>query len=104
MNAELEGIAKRVNWYTDPARTLTNTGLFLAQTMARGSADDIVAVETLIGPCPSDSQEQINSIGESARDAAIEGPAGSKQSSALWLYLWLHKWQNSGHEFYHKNG
>jgi hypothetical protein len=44
MNAELEEIAKRVNWYTDPARTVKHTGLFLAQTMARGSTDDIIAV------------------------------------------------------------
>jgi hypothetical protein len=44
MNAELEEIAKRVNWYTDPVRILTNNGLFLAQIMARGSADDIVTV------------------------------------------------------------
>jgi hypothetical protein len=44
MNAELEEIAKRVNWYTSPDRTLANIGLFLAQTMARGSADDIITV------------------------------------------------------------
>jgi hypothetical protein len=44
MNAELEEIAKRVNWYTDSVRILANNGLFLAQIMARGSSDDIVTV------------------------------------------------------------
>jgi hypothetical protein len=78
MNAELEGIAKRVNWYTDPARTLTNTGLFLAQTMARGSADDIVAVGRHF------SQDDF-------RKAYLDAPAGlfSRRAWAYWGLILL---------------
>ena len=45
MNTELEEIAKRVNWYTDPDRVVANVNLFLSQVMARGSTDDIIAVQ-----------------------------------------------------------
>jgi hypothetical protein len=40
----LEDIARRVNWYTEPALLLKNTRLFLSQVMARGSTEDITAV------------------------------------------------------------
>jgi hypothetical protein len=44
MSTALQSIARRVNWYTDPARLLANADLFLAQVMARGSTDDVVEV------------------------------------------------------------
>lgn len=44
MTTSLHEIAGRVNWYSDPARLLADTNLFLAQVMARGSTDDIVEV------------------------------------------------------------
>jgi hypothetical protein len=45
MAVTLEEIARRVNWYSEPARLLANLDLFLCQVMARGSAEDIVAVQ-----------------------------------------------------------
>lgn len=45
MSTSLEDIARRVNWYTPADRLLANTDLFLCQVMARGTADDIVAVQ-----------------------------------------------------------
>lgn len=45
MSVSLEDIARRVNWYTPADRLLANTDLFLAQVMARGTADDIVLVQ-----------------------------------------------------------
>lgn len=45
MHVPLEDIARRVNWYTAPDRLLANTDLFLSQVMARGSTEDIVAVQ-----------------------------------------------------------
>jgi hypothetical protein len=73
LNADLERVAKRVNWYIDPARTLTNPRLFLAQTMARGSADDIVAVGRHY------SQEDF-------REAYLDAPPGlfSRRAWAYW--------------------
>lgn len=44
MSTSLRAIAKRVNWYTDPARLLADTDRFLAQVMARGSTEDVVEV------------------------------------------------------------
>jgi hypothetical protein len=78
MNAELEEIARRVNWYSDPDRTLGNTTLFLAQTMARGSADDIVAVDRHF------SQEDF-------RKAYLEAPPGlfSRRAWAYWGLMLL---------------
>jgi hypothetical protein len=45
MSTSLQEIARRVNWYKDPARLLADADLFLAQVMARGSTEDVV--ETL---------------------------------------------------------
>ena len=45
MNAVLEQIARRVNWYAAPEELLANTDLFLSQVMARGSTEDIIAVQ-----------------------------------------------------------
>jgi hypothetical protein len=45
MNARLQEIARRVNWYSDGARLLADVDLFLAQVMARGTADEIVDVQ-----------------------------------------------------------
>ena len=45
MNAALHDIAKRVNWYTDPKVLLDNVDLFLCQVMARGSTEDVIAVQ-----------------------------------------------------------
>ena len=42
---ELEAIAKRVNWYSEPARLVENVSLFLSQVMARGTANDIATVQ-----------------------------------------------------------
>jgi hypothetical protein len=78
MNAELEEIAKRVNWYTDPGQTLANSGLFLAQIMARGSADDIVTVDRYF------SQEDF-------RKAYLDAPPGlfSRRAWAYWGLMLL---------------
>ena len=43
-DTSLESIARRVNWYTDPAQVLANTSVFLSQVMARGLTEDIVVV------------------------------------------------------------
>lgn len=40
----LEEVARSVNWYTEPARVLLNTPLFLCEVMARGTLEDILAV------------------------------------------------------------
>jgi hypothetical protein len=45
MSARLEEIARRVNWYSDPTRLIANADLFLAQVMARGTAEEIVDVQ-----------------------------------------------------------
>ena len=45
METALEEIARRVNWYTAPERLLANVDLFLCQVMARGSTEDIIAVQ-----------------------------------------------------------
>jgi hypothetical protein len=45
MARALEDIARRVNWYCDPARLVANTDLFLCQVMARGALDDVVTVQ-----------------------------------------------------------
>ena len=45
MNAELQEIARRVNWYTPPDRLLADPNLFLAQVMARSSERDLIAVQ-----------------------------------------------------------
>ena len=78
MNTELEEIAKRVNWYTDPDRTLAHIGLFLAQIMARGTADDIVAVHRHF------SQEDF-------RKAYLDAPPGlfSRRAWAYWGLMLL---------------
>ena len=44
MNTSLHAVARRVNWYTDPAQLLADADLFLAQVMARGSTEDVVEV------------------------------------------------------------
>ena len=78
MNTELEEIAKRVNWYTDPGRTLANVGSFLAQIMARGSADDIITVSRHY------SQDDF-------RKAYLEAPPGlfSRRAWAYWGLMLL---------------
>jgi hypothetical protein len=43
LDAALENVARRVNWYTEPVRLLADADLFLCQVMARGSIEDIVA-------------------------------------------------------------
>jgi hypothetical protein len=45
MSANLEEIARRVNWYTTPERTLANRYLFLAQVMARGTTEDVAVIQ-----------------------------------------------------------
>ncbi|HZD54484.1 MAG TPA: hypothetical protein VE175_15660 [Woeseiaceae bacterium] len=45
MNATLEDIARRINWYTPPDQVLANVDLLLAQVMARAGADDLVIVQ-----------------------------------------------------------
>lgn len=45
MSTSLKDIAKHVNWYTDPDRLLADVNLFLSQVMARGSTEDIIAVQ-----------------------------------------------------------
>jgi hypothetical protein len=78
MNAELEEIAKRVNWYTDPGRILANIGLFLAQIMARGSADDIVTARRYF------SQDDF-------RKAYLDAPPGlfARRAWAYWGLILL---------------
>jgi hypothetical protein len=45
MAGPLEDIARRVNWYSDPARLAANADLFLCQVMARGALDDVVTAQ-----------------------------------------------------------
>lgn len=40
----LEGIARRVNWYTDPRRVLADMDRFLNEVMARGSFADLLVI------------------------------------------------------------
>jgi hypothetical protein len=40
----LEQVARRVNWYDDPADVLANVDQFLCEVMARGRIEDILAV------------------------------------------------------------
>ena len=42
---DLKAIAKRVNWYSEPDELLANVNLFVAQVMARGTTDDVVAIQ-----------------------------------------------------------
>lgn len=44
MSTSLHEIAKRVNWYSEPALLLADTDRFLAHVMARGSTDDVIEV------------------------------------------------------------
>jgi hypothetical protein len=46
VSVSLEEVARRVNWYTDPDRLLEDVDLFLAQVMARGTSEDVIAVQT----------------------------------------------------------
>lgn len=45
MTTRLLEIAKRVSWYDDPARLLSNPDRFLAFVMARGRTEDIVEIQ-----------------------------------------------------------
>ena len=73
MNASLEDIARRVNWYTPAERLLANVDLFLSQVMARGATDDLIAVQ------------QRFSV-EDFRRAYLHAPAGlfTKRAWAYW--------------------
>lgn len=73
MNAELENIARRVNWYTAPRRLLANVDLFLSQVMARGSLEDIIAIQQQFSP-------------EQFRHAYLHAPPGlfTKRAWAYW--------------------
>ena len=42
---DLKAIAKRVNWYSESDVLLSNVDLFVAQVMARGTTDDVIAVQ-----------------------------------------------------------
>jgi hypothetical protein len=44
VSTSLQEIARRVHWYADPARLLSDADLFLAHVMARGSTEDVVEV------------------------------------------------------------
>lgn len=45
MHDSLEDIARRVNWYTSASRLLANSDRFLAETMARGTVEDIALIQ-----------------------------------------------------------
>ena len=78
MSGSLNDIARRVNWYTPPDRLLADTDLFLAQVMARGTADDIVTV-----------QRRFSS--EALGKAYLHAPPGlfSKRAWAYWGLILL---------------
>ena len=78
MSASLEEIARRVNWYTPPDRLLADIDLFLAQVMARGTADDIVTV-----------QQRFST--EAFKKAYLHAPPGlfSKRAWAYWGLILL---------------
>jgi len=78
MDASLEDIAGRVNWYTPADRLLANVDLFLSQVMARGSADDIATVQQRF------SAEQF-------RHAYLHAPPGlfTKRAWAYWGLMLL---------------
>ncbi len=74
----LEDIAKNINWYTDPGRLLADADLFLCQVMARGSTEDIVAVQSRYAP-------------EEFRRAYLQAPPGlfTKRAWAYWGLMLL---------------
>jgi hypothetical protein len=78
VNTELEEIAKRVNWYTDPARVVANVNLFISQVMARGSTDDIISVQQHFSR-------------DDFRRAYLDAPAGlfTKRAWAYWGLMLL---------------
>ena len=78
MSDSLEDIAGRVNWYTPPDRLLANTDQFLAQVMARGTADDIATV-----------QQRFSAA--APRKAYLHAPPGlfSKKAWAYWGLILL---------------
>ncbi|MDN5753042.1 MAG: hypothetical protein L0H15_07145 [Nitrosospira sp.] len=50
MHDPLEDIARRVNWYTPASRLLADGNRFLAEVMARGTADDIALIQRQFTP------------------------------------------------------
>ena len=78
MSDSLKGIAGRVNWYTPPDCLLADTDQFLAQVMARGTADDIATV-----------QQRFSA--EAFRKAYLHAPPGifSKKAWAYWGLILL---------------
>jgi hypothetical protein len=78
MDIELEAIACRINWYTKPDKLLGNLPLFLAQVMARGSADDIVTIQRRFAP-------------QALREAYLSAPPGlfTKRAWAYWGLMLL---------------
>jgi hypothetical protein len=75
MSSDLEEIARRVNWYTSPGRTLANRSLFLAQVMARGTTEDVVVVQGHVST-------------EDLRSAYLQAPPGLFTRRA-WTYWGL---------------
>jgi hypothetical protein len=78
MDAVLESIARRVNWYTAPAAVLLNIDVFLAQVMARASTEDLVIV-----------QQRFST--DAFRRALINAPPGlfTKRAWAYWALVLL---------------
>lgn len=78
MDVTLKDIARRVNWYTAPDRLLANVDLFLSQVMARGSTEDIIAV-----------QQRFSS--EEFKHAYLHAPPGlfTKRAWAYWGLMLL---------------
>lgn len=76
MDAELESVARHVNWYTDPQRLLSNRDLFLCQVMARGSIEDLTVAQHHFGR-------------EDFRKAILNAPPGlfSKRAWAYWTLM-----------------
>jgi hypothetical protein len=78
MDIDVEEVARRVNWYTDPGQLLSNPDLFLCQVMARGTIDDIVT-----------TQRHYSS--EEFRKAYLRAPPGlfSRRAWAYWGLMLL---------------
>lgn len=45
MSLPLEDVARRVNWHREPDQLLADVDRFLAEVMARGNTEDVLAVQ-----------------------------------------------------------
>lgn len=74
----LRDIAMRVNWYTEPHVLLADLDLFLAQVLARGRTEDVVAIQRRFST-------------EALQQAYLRAPPGlfTKRAWAYWGWMLL---------------